>query len=68
MHKNNRPFGVSHHPDLLEEIDKKRGDVNRSRYISRILEIHIVSTKNKKISNKKRGLSFAKGSEEHCAD
>ncbi len=66
LQNKNRPFGISLPKDLLELIDKKRGDVNRSRYITRILEKNTVNKGNKRDTDKKIGLSFAKSGKEHC--
>ena len=32
------PIGISFPKELIEKIDKERGDVSRSRFIQRILE------------------------------
>lgn len=31
-------FGVSLPPDLIAQVDEARGDINRSKYIQRLLE------------------------------
>lgn len=38
---NNRTFGCSLREDILEKLDNVRGDVNRSRYIQRLIEKNI---------------------------
>lgn len=38
MTQKHKPIGISFTKELLEKIDKERGDIPRSRFIQRILE------------------------------
>lgn len=55
------PIGISIDKDILYQIDKDRGEVPRSRYLSNILKSSVSATTNKEIiesDGKKDSLDF----------
>ena len=57
--KNNAPFGFSLPKDLIELIDRERGDISRSKYVLRLIEKSLCNTNNDKKHNKKNSLPIA---------
>lgn len=54
--RKNVPFGLSLPKELMKSIDEKRGDISRSKFVSRLLERNFSKqvTKKNVFHNKKR--------------